>query len=115
MNTQVLYNTTGVSFISVELISRLEGMVRYVYCSLKAYFLKVKLIKNMFNLLFLLKNVLTHTHTQRILILFKKRLVSRRGELCALRASVMSLWFIDSVWQRLKLILEQRLFVSKLL
>ena len=101
MNTQVLYSTTGVSFIPVELISRLEGMVRYIYCSLKVYILRVKLNKNIFNLLFLLKNILTHTHThtQRILILFKKRLVSRRGELCALRASVMSLWFIDSVWQ----------------
>ena len=99
MNTQVLYSTTGVSFIPVELISRLEGMVRYIYCSLKVYILSVKLNKNMFNLLFLLKNILIHTHTQRILILFKKRLVSRRGELCVLRASVMSLWFIDSVWQ----------------
>ena len=60
MNTQVLYSTTGVSFIPVELISRLEGMVRYVYCSLKVYILRVKLNKNMFNLLFLLKNILTH-------------------------------------------------------
>ena len=63
MNTQVLYSTTGVSFIPVELISRLEGMVRYIYCSLKVYILRVKLNKNIFNLLFLLKNILTHTHT----------------------------------------------------
>ena len=63
MNTQVLYSTTGVSFIPVELISRLEGMVRYIYCSLKVYILSIKLNKNMFNLLFLLKNILTHTHT----------------------------------------------------
>ena len=63
MNTQVLYSTTGVSFIPVELISRLEGMVRYIYCSMKVYILRVKLNKNIFNLLFLLKNILTHTHT----------------------------------------------------
>lgn len=63
MNTQVLYSTTGVSFIPVELISRLEGMVRYIYCSLKVYILRVKLNKNIFNLLFLLKNILTHTES----------------------------------------------------
>ena len=61
MNTQVLYSTTGVSFIPVELISRLEGMVRYIYCSLKVYILKVKLNRNIFNQLFLLRNIQKHT------------------------------------------------------
>lgn len=66
MNTQVLYSTTGVSFIPVELISRLEGMVRYIYCSLKVYILRVKLNKNIFNLLFLLKNILIHTKKESL-------------------------------------------------
>ena len=78
MNTQVLYSTTGVSFIPVELISRLEGMVRYIYCSLKVYILRVKLNKNMFNLLFLLKNILTHTHTHT----HKESLSYSRNVLC---------------------------------
>ena len=82
MNTQVLYSTTGVSFIPVELISCLEGMVRYIYCSLKVYILSVKLNKNMFNLLFLLKNILIHTHTHKESLSYSRNVLCQDAVSC---------------------------------